>query len=339
MIEFACPTGEEIELLKQHYRKGEGTVSQRAHAILLSSLGKTAFDISQVLFSSEKTIREWVKLWHKSRMASIFSGNFQNENASKLTRSQKEEIAKILASPPSEHGLPRNFWDVSSLKDYMVAQFGVVYESERSYHFIFKLSNFSFKKPEKFDIRRNQKEVDKRVKEIRKTLSPFVGDPGWAILVADESRIVWEALVRRAWLPKGAKTILKVTRENLAANFVGFLDLKTGKPYLFEIPWQNQKETIKVLKLLTGKYPDRKICLIWDNAPWHRGKIIREKLKTDLRQFYLLAFPPYAPDTNPQEHVWKWGKEQISNKQFKSLTDLTKNFNRIIMSRNYPYQI
>lgn len=314
-------------------------VSHRAHAVLLSSLGKTAFDISQTMFSSEKTIREWIKLWHKTRMSSIFSGNYCNENASKLTREQKTQIAKVLSSPPGECDIPREFWDVKSLRDYTMAHFGVVYESERSYHFIFKLSNFSFKKPDKFDLRRNDREVKRRLKQIRKEVSPLLADQDWVVLVGDESRIVWEAIVRRAWLPKGQKTILKVARENLAQNYAGFLDLKSGKPHLFPIPWQNQKETIKVLKLLAKRYPQKRICLVWDNAPWHRGKIIRERLKTELNQFYLVAFPPYAPDTNPQEHVWKWGKDQISNQQFKSMVELTKTFQKIITGRIYPYQI
>lgn len=339
MIEFACPNEDEIGLLKQHYKRGRGTVSQRAHAILLSSLGKTAFEISENLFASEKTIREWIKLWHKMRMASIFSGNYANENAAKLTREQKKEIALVLASPPGEQGIPKDFWDVKTLRDYMVGSFGVVYESERSYHFIFKLSNFSFKLPDKFDLRRNDEEVKRRLMEIRKTISPFLKDSSWAVLAGDESRIVWEAIVRRAWLPKGQKTILKVARENVAQNFAGFLDLKSGKPYLFSIPWQNQKETIKVLKLLKKKYPGKKICLVWDNAPWHKGKLIRERLKTDLNQFYLLAFPPYAPDTNPEEHVWKWSKDQISNIQFKSMLELTKTFKKTVTGRNYPYKI
>lgn len=339
MIEFACPNEEEIDLLKQHYKRGQGTVSHRAHAILLSSLGKTAFDISQTLFSSEKTIREWIKLWHKTRMASLFSGNYCNENAAKLTRVQKEEIARVLSSAPGDYDIPKNFWDIKSLRSYLVAHFGVVYESERSYHFIFKLNHFSFKLPDKFDVRRNDLGVKKRLAEIRKTILPLLKDPAWAVLVGDESRIVWQAIVRRAWLPTGQKTILKVARENLAQNFSGFLDLKDGTAHLFSIPWQNQKETIKILKLLLRKYPKKRICLVWDNAPWHRGKLIREKLKTDLQQFYLLAFPPYAPDTNPQEHVWKWSKDQISNQQFKSMVELTKSFKTIVTGRNYPYQI
>lgn len=339
MIDSACPTPEEEKLLKQHYGKTPGTISQRAHAILLSASGRTVYDIARILFLTEKTVRGWIKLWHLKRMASLFSGNYCNENASKLTQPQRKEIARVLRSPPSDHGIPKEFWDVSALREYVAANFGVVYESPQSYHFLFRISRFSFKLPAKFDIHRNDEEVDKRIKEIKKTIAPLLKDSLWEVLAGDESRIIWEAIIRRCWLPKGAKSILKVHRENIAQNFVGFLNLKNGKPHLFSVPWQNQKEIVKVLKQIGKKYPKKKICLIWDNAPWHRGKIIRERLKKELNQFYLLAFPSYAPDTNPQEHIWRWSKDQIANTQFQSFGELIKNFRKIVMGRIYLYQI
>ena len=345
MIDSVQITQVEKDLLLQHYRKPSfRLISERAHTILLNATGKTPYEISQILFRDEKTIRGWVKSFNQRRISSLFPRYEGNQNASKLTQAQKEGLKKILASPPSKSNdeglIPKAFWDVSSLRNYLLAKLGVTYESPRSYHLLFKICNFSFKLPAKFDLsRKDEGDIQERISEIRQEITPFLKDPGWAVLVGDESRIVWEAIVRRCWLPKGQKSVLKVERENVAQNYAGFLDLKKGKPYLFPVPWQNQKETIKVLKRLTRKYPHQKICLVWDNASWHKGKMLREKLKTELRNFYLLAFPPYAPDTNPQEHVWKWAKDQISNVQFGTMQELTKTFKKIITGRNYPYQI
>lgn len=345
MIDPVQITEIEKVLLLQHYRKPAfRLISERAHTILLSSTGKTPYEISHILFRDEKTIREWIKAFGQRRISSLFPKYEGNQNASKLTLDQKKQLKEILSLPPSEsgenYGLPKAFWDISTLRNYLVAKFGVIYESPQSYHLLFKICNFSFKLPAKFDLSRKDEDlIEKRVTEIREAIIPLLKDPGWTVLAEDESRIVWEAIVRRCWLPMGKKSILKVERENVAQSYAGFLDLKTGKPHLFSMPWQNQKEMIKVLRKLQKKYPNKKICLVWDNAPWHRGKLIREKLTKDLKGFYLLAFPPYAPDTNPQEHIWKWGKDQISNVQFGTMQELAKTFRKTIMSRNYPYQI
>jgi transposase len=267
MIGFAYPNEDEIELLKQHYRKTPGTVSQRAHAVLLSAKGWTAYDTAQVLFLTEKTVREWIKRWHRERMASIFSKNHCNENAAKLTKEQKQEIAKVLSQPPSEYGLPKEFWEVKSLRKYLLAEFGVEYKSDNSYRFIFKLHHYSFHLPAKFDIHRHERIIRERLMKIKETIFPLLSDPKWEVLAADEGR------------------------------------------------------------------------LIWDNASFHRSKKLKQKLKTSLKAFYLLNLPPYAPDTNPQEHIWKYAKDEISNYQCATIEEMTERFKSIVMGRSYPYQI
>ncbi len=339
MIDSVRITQEERLLLLQHYRKTTDLISQRAHTVLLHTDGRSPYEIAEVLYRDEKTVREWIKAFGQRRIASLFPKYLDNQNAAKLTRDQKARIKQALAQPPSDYGIPKNFWDVSALRDYMVAHFGVIYESPQSYHFLFKISNFSFKLPGAFDIHRDDAAVRKRVREIRKVIAPLLKDPSWVVLAGDESRLTWEAVIRRCWLPKGERSILKVEKENVAQSFVGFLDLKSGKPHLFGVPWQNQREIIKVLRRLGKKYLGKKICLVWDNAAFHKGKLVREALKTTLRQFFLLAFPPYAPDTNPQEHVWRWGKDQIANWQHRSLRELSQAFRKVIIGRKYPYRI
>lgn len=339
MIDPACPTPEEVVLLKQHYHKTSGSVSQRAHAILLSALGNAAFDIAQILFVEEKTAREWIKAWNKTRMASLFSHNHGNQNASKLTEEQRKEITAVLKAAPSAYSIPKEFWDVSALRSYVTANFNVVYESPRSYHFLFRINNFSFKLPAIFDVRRNDEAIEKRIKEVRKQIAPYLKHQDWVVLCGDETRITWEAIVRRVWLPKGEKSVLKVHREHEAAHFLGFLNLKTGKPHLYSIAWQNQREIIKVLKLLLLKYPGKHMCLVWDNAKFHKGMLIRKALEQSLSNYLLINFPPYAPDTNPQEHIWQWSKDQIANVQFHTLKDLSRVFRSIVMGRIYAYKI
>ena len=166
-------------------------------------------------------------------------------------------------------------------------------------------------------------------------------DDEWVVITADEARMVWESESRRAWLKTGEKTILKVHRDDQYQSFFGGLNVETKKCHLFQLPWQNQEEIIKVLKKLVAYYPHKKICIIWDNARWHKGKILRNNLGEGrpLSGIHLVNLYPYAPDTNPQEKVWRWGKDQIANRVYPSLSSLTREFLRQVTGRSYPYQI
>jgi transposase len=274
-------------------------------------------------------------------MISIFSGMERNEHASKLTREQKEEIKSVIGQPPNEQGIPKEFWDVPKLKNYVQARFGVIYESDVSYHFLLRFSGLSLKYPDKLSPRRNEKLITKRIKEIKKEIKPFLKDPNWVVLASDETRLQLEAEIRRAWLVKGKRTIVKTERSSEHQNYLGFLDQKTGECQIYSIERGNQTETIRVLKQLMKKYPGKQVCVIWDNAKWHSGAILRRELakQKQLKDLYLIHFPPYAPDHNPIEHVWQTAKSQIANKHSVSFKQTKQQFEDSIMGRTFNYKI
>ncbi len=100
-------------------------------------------------------------------MASIFSGHQDNANAARLTKDQLQQIKQVLAQPPSEYGIPKDMWDVPTLKNYVAATFDVVYESPESYYFLLRFSGLSFKYPDTFDRKRNEPFILERMEAIR----------------------------------------------------------------------------------------------------------------------------------------------------------------------------
>lgn len=316
-------------------------IRSRAHTILLNSQGKSAHAISKILFRDGDVVREWIARFQRERISSLFDRYRGNMNAKKLTSKQQEQIIEALGKPPSDQGIPKEFWQVKDLKKYVRAEFGVVYESERSYHFLFRIGRFSWKLPDLFDVRRDDAFVKERLRLIRAEIGPLMTDERWVVITADETRTVWESESRRAWLRTGEKTILKVHRDEQYQSFLGGLNLKTKKCHLFQLPWQNQEEIIKALKKLVGYYPDKKICVIWDNARWHKGKKLREELRSgnSLECLHLINLPPYAPDTNPQEHVWKYAKDHVSHQSTTSFKQKINNFKLAVIHRTFNYTI
>jgi transposase len=335
-------SSDEENLLKDWYRNGVSPLTRdRAHAVLLGNQGKFTPEIARILYRKEETIRGWLSGFKKSRLSSLPSKYKGNTNASKLTLSQKEQIKQVLSSPPSDYGIPKEFWQVRDLKKWVKTEFGIVYESDRSYHFLFKLGRFSWKLPDKFDSRRDDLLVKERIRAIREEIKPYLESSEWEVLTADETRLVWESESRRAWLKTNEKTILRVSRSKDYQSFLGSLNLKTGKCHLHSLSWQNQEEVIKALVKLKKKYPNKRICYIWDNAKWHKGKVIREELKKGnlLYNFHLISLPPYAPDTNPVEHIWKYAKGQVAHKPSASFKEKVNNFKLSVIHRKFDYRL
>jgi len=342
MLKPAQFNADEKKLLIEFHRNGPSIlIRDRALAVILSNKGLTAGTIAEVLGRDVDAVRRWINRFEKTRISSLFPRYRGNNNAGKLTREQKQEIARILSKPPSEYGIPKEFWQVKNLKKWIKSEFGVIYESDRSYHFLFKLGRFSWKLPDKFDIKRDDKLVKDRITEIRDEIKPFMVSPKWVVLASDETRLVWENESRRAWLKTNKKTILKVNRSRDYQSFLGSLNLKTKKCHLHSLSWQRQEEVLKALIKIKKYYSGKRICLIWDNASWHKGKLIRKELKRGGRlvNFHLINFPPYAPDTNPQEHVWKYAKDRIAHQSTTSFKQKINNFKLSVIHRKFNYSI
>lgn len=335
-------SSEERVLLKQYLKTSPLVlIRSKAQAVLMREKGMFLKDIGDILSRDRRIVSGWLADWDERRMASIFTGHARNENAAKLNKKNKEAIKEVLGKPPSERGLPETFWDVPTLKKYTQAMFGVVYESERSYHFLLRFSGLSFKYPDTFDHRRDEAKITARMGEIRRQIKPFLKDPAWEVFASDEVRIELEALTRRAWLKRGERTVVKVDRTREAQSFIGFLDQKSFICETYRMAWQNQEEVLKAFDAFLKDHLKKKICIIWDNAPFHKGKEIKNALSKGglLERVHLIAMPPYAPDENPIEKVWKDAKGAIANMQHDTLMQVTKLFQSHINRRKFYYRI
>jgi len=103
--------------------------------------------------------------------------------------------------------------------------------------------------------------------------------------------------------------------------------------------WQKSSEVLKACKLFLAEHPGKKICVVWDNAPFHKSKEIRAELKKGgiLERVHLIAMPPYAPDNNPIEHVWNTAKQHIANIQHETFEQTKQAFMDFVTIRPFDY--
>lgn len=314
-------------------------VRLKAQAVMASDQRLPSKSIALNVGKSVRAVERWLSDWGKQRMASIFSGHEYNADAAKLTRAQRDQIKQVLAEPPSAYGIPKEFWDIPTLKDYVSTTFGIIYESPESYYFLLQFAGLSFKYPDTFDRKRDEQFIEQRMQAIRAELTPLLSDDTWEVFAADEVKMQQDAIVRRAWLKKGERTVIKVNRDKQSQSYIGFLDQKTFRCHLYELSWQNSAEVLKAAKQFLAVYPEKKICIVWDNAPFHKSRAIREQLRTGglLERVHLIAMPPYAPDENPVEHVWNTAKQAVANIQRDTFEATKKAFSDFVAERTFRY--
>ena len=94
----------------------------------------------------------------------------------------------------------------------------------------------------------------------------------------------------------------------------------------------NAEVSAQYLQMILDAVPVLPILLLWDRAPWHRGKPI-EKLKAENPRLQLIYFPAASPDLNPQEHVWKATRKVVSHNHIEPcFAELARRFEKHLSS-------
>ncbi len=150
----------------------------------------------------------------------------------------------------------------------------------------------------------------------------------------DEVHFQVQTTITRKWAEKGSepKVMSKPGKNNVA--YSGFVIPETGELTVTKPGWFNYESVIQSFRefIKTKPCPDgKKYCIILDNAPWHK-KAIRliwtEALAeySDIREnMEYISLPPYSPDLNPIEQVWRiTRREKTHNRYFSSLESLIK---------------
>ena len=73
---------------------------------------------------------------------------------------------------------------------------------------------------------------------------------------------------------------------------------------------------LKCLKNVLKEYPSGKVVLILNNTRIHHAKLIQPFLVEHKNRLDLVFLPPYSPELNLIEGLWKWLKQSVIHNVF-----------------------
>lgn len=268
-----------------------------------------------------------------------------------LTKNQIKELFETIKNNKpkdvDEYFSECNFWTVPILAEYIKLKYDVKYRSKTSYYIIFKKVNFTYHKPGRVYDKQDPKLIKDWINKTKPLIQKALKDDNTVVLCADESLISTQTTTQKIWFEANQYPRIEVNTKRKNKSIYGFLDIKTGKVHAYATEYQTMYETEKVLKKLRLAYPKNdnkgnkvkgtKLVIIWDNAGWHKGSVVQDYIKKDgkITQYW---FPRYTPELNPQEYVWKDGKEKVAkNKYIPDIEKTAKDFVDYLNKRRFHY--
>lgn len=124
------------------------------------------------------------------------------------------------------------------------------------------------------------------------------------IFFEDEAGVRSDFHSGRTWAPRGQTPVVKTTGQRFGFNMISAVSSRGDMRFMMVPGKVNASKFCEFLKRLVHKAP-RPIFLIVDGHPTHksqRARTLVESLQGRLRLFFL---PPYSPELNPDELVWR----------------------------------
>jgi transposase len=132
------------------------------------------------------------------------------------------------------------------------------------------------------------------------------------LVYLDEAHIHQDAGLGHGWSARGQRFWVGSHSPRLAdkLSFYGLYLYNQGEARLWPYARANGENTIDVLHRLRAEWPNQPLILLWDGAPYHRAKAVREAAAA--LRIELVPLPSYSPDFMPVEALWHWLREDVT---------------------------
>lgn len=120
------------------------------------------------------------------------------------------------------------------------------------------------------------------------------------------------------WAPRGVRPALPLQRQRQYRNVFGAVCPKSGRTFHKITERNNAELTGEFLAALSASRGGARIVIFLDGASWHKAKALAVP-----KNMWLEILPPYSPELNPAEQLWKHIRAHYTHNQaWESLADV-----------------
>lgn len=295
-------TEQKIALEELQRQSRDHHVRDRVRCVLLSSEGWSTAMIAQSQRIHETTVRRHLNDWLNEQKLGPENGGSQSH----LSEEQTQKLRVHLTS----HLLPTTLSIIELVDEW----WGIRYTVPGMNKWLHR-NGFSYRKPagvpHKYSAEAQQAfvEIYEKLKQEARDDEP--------ILFIDGVHPTQGTKLAYGWMPAGKKAhVVETTGSRTRLNIMGALNLNDiSRTVIREYDKINSHNIARFFIAVRETYPiKQKVHIILDGAGYHRT----EQVKTwaYLLNIELHYLPPYSPNLNPIERLWKVMNEQVRNNRY-----------------------
>jgi transposase len=284
-----------LALQIQHRTEHDGRVRDRIKAVLLHDKGWSPQRIAEALLISDQAVRNHVDDYVRLNKLSPQNGG----SKSKLSKEQSAQLEAHLQT--------HIYLYVKDILAYVQTAFKITYTVHGLRNWLQRYG-FSYKKPAVVPGKANKEQQEVWLAEYEKLRASLPEDE--TICFTDGVHPTHNVQPAYGWIKKGVRREIPANTGRARLNLSGIIDVLTHNVLVQEDHTLNAESTICFFQKIEEAYPrQRKVHVFCDNAPYYRNKTVRAWLARSKIELHFL--PPYSPNLNPIERLWKLMKERV----------------------------
>ena len=282
----------------------------RICVILARDDGHTPKEIANILRIGESSVYDYLREYEKSKKT------INDPHPGKPTKLDKNQEIEL-----KEHLSRTTYLKVKQVCQHVKETYKVKYSVEGMRNWL-QRQGFVYKTPVhvpgKLDPEKQRLFIEK-YNTLKETLKE-----GEVIYFGDAVHPEYQSYASAGWILKGEVKTLGTTAKQERLHFIGAVELTKMHIVTKEYSTVNAESMIDFLKTLISASKAEKIHLILDNGRANKNKELKKYLEeqTRLEIHYL---PPYSPNLNSIERLWKVMREQVTyNRLYPKFKDFTE---------------
>ena len=291
---------EKAELEKRHKKERDGRIRDRIKAVLLNSEGWKQTEIAQALRIGAETVHEHLSFYIEEKGLTTSNGG----SFSKLSTTQKGELISHL-----EYS---TYSKVLEICAYVQRTYGMNYTVSGMTKWL-HANKFSYKKPKGTPLKAC---IVKQEEFIRKYLELTSNLPNDEVIeFGDGVHPTMATKITGGWIRTGKDKLIPTIASRTRMNLFGSINLASMAVTINQYKTINSASIASHCAILRTKYPDKKtIHLFLDQGSYNVSAVTLEAAKKHGITIHHL--PPYSPNLNPIERLWKVMNEHVRNNKF-----------------------
>ena len=230
-----------------------------------------------------------------------------------LSRAVLRAVRGWLKRSPPRYGFESGSWQLDMVAELIGREFGTGIKPRT-----LRRIGFSWRKDRYVQYRPVSKEGQEEFKrEVGERASQRRAD-GMAVFAEDEAAVQRSQNPVYGWRPTGGREQVRASFSRESVRIFGAMSQDELRIKIVE---STNSETFR--ELLEEIRRDRpRLFMIPDNASYHKSKAVREYVESAGGDVGLEFLPPYTPQLNPVETVWRDLKKRPAGRFFRSLDEL-----------------